>query len=236
MKANKNLVIFDLDHTILADNSDTCVMQLLSDEARNEVESYKVGNWAKQMQFAFDLMKKENVEVWQVKDIVESIKFNEGFSELFDLLKSNKDSFDCMIVSGANTLFIKWLLDKHDLHGLFPVYYSNNAQPDEECVVRIHQHHEHDCETCDKSQCKRIILDNHLKNCNSTYENLFYLGDGGNDYCPSLLFKESDYLFPRHGFPLHKKLYERKFIENLKCKVLSWNDAHAIIEVLKQHI
>jgi 2,3-diketo-5-methylthio-1-phosphopentane phosphatase len=236
MKANKNLVIFDLDQTILAENSDTCILKLLSDESLKELEGLNYGNWAKHMQHVYNIMKKENVEVWQVKEIVESIKFNDGFAELFDLLKSNMDSFDCIIVSGANTLFLKWILDKHDLHDVFPVYYSNIAQPDEECVIKINQHHEHDCEACDKSQCKRLILDCHLKSCGNVYANMFYLGDGSNDYCPSLLFSEKDYLFPRHGFPLHNKLYERNYIEKLKCKVHSWNDAYSIIDILKEHI
>jgi pyridoxal phosphate phosphatase PHOSPHO2 len=234
----KNLIIFDFDHTILSDNSDTAILKLLSDEAKKELENINngsgYGNWAKHMQHVYNLMKKEGVAIEQVKAIVEEIEFNEGFHDLFTLIRDNKDRFDCVIVSGANTLFLQWVLDKYNLHDLFCGYYTNIAEPDESCVIRIKQYHEHDCETCDKSQCKRIIMDNHLQKCNIQYDNMFYLGDGSNDFCPALLLRENDYLFPRYNFPLHNKLYNKNFIEKLKCKVLSWHNAHAVIEVLKK--
>jgi pyridoxal phosphate phosphatase PHOSPHO2 len=129
---------------------------------------------------------------------------------------------------------IQWVLEKYGLYDLFSGCYTNIAELEDNRFIKINQWHEHDCETCDKSICKRIVVDNHLKQSLVKYANLFYLGDGENDYCPALLFGEGDYLFPRHGFALHNLLYGKNYIEKLKCNVISWENANVIIEVLKK--
>ena len=42
-------------------------------------------------------------------------------------------------------------------------------------LIKINQTNEHNCENCDDSQCKRIIVDQYIKNKNLSYERIFYL-------------------------------------------------------------
>ena len=51
------------------------------------------------------------------------MEFNQGIPELFDLLKFNKKYFETLIIFGANTLFLKWVLEKNNVTELFPVFY-----------------------------------------------------------------------------------------------------------------
>ena len=245
----KILFVFDFDHTILKANSDYEILNLLSDNSLKYLEplNEKSTNWANHMQEVYKRMKKENVKIDQVQKIVEELSFNEGYDELFKLIRENKDKIDTLIVSGANTLFLKWVLEKRGLSDIFPEYYSNWAEPDEDLVIKIRPHHNHECENCDKSQCKKLILKTHFEKMKSAdemlvtdlnddfiYRNILYAGDGTNDYCPSTILREEDILFPRSNFPLAKKLLKQEHAEKLKCKVHLWQDAYKIIEELNK--
>ncbi len=184
-------------------------------------------------------MKEENIPLEIIKSIVEDIPFNPGYKELFELIKSNKDKFDTLIISGANTLFLEWILQKQELTDLFPTYYSNWAEPSEELVIKIRQHHEHDCPTCDESQCKRLILLNHFEKNNLQFEDyakIIYAGDGDNDYCVATILREGDILFPRANFPLNRKLHQKGFVKNLKSEIYVWDDGYRIIEEIQKII
>jgi pyridoxal phosphate phosphatase PHOSPHO2 len=238
----KILFVFDFDHTIVERNSDHEILPLLSENSRKILSpKYEISdNWANYMQEVYKMMKADKIEINQIKEIVENLEFNKGYKELFDLLRKNKNKIDTLIISGANTLFLQWALEKNNLTDLFPVYYSNWANPDEELVIKIHPHHTHDCEECDKSQCKKIIIKNHFKkialneNDFDIYKNILYAGDGNNDYCAGTILREQDILFPRANFPLAKKLFIKGQIKNLKCQVHLWEDAYKIIEELNK--
>ena len=234
----KNLIIFDLDFTILSENSDHVILDLLSDKSREEVKEIEKTsrNWAKHMQKVFLKMKEENVNIEQVKNIIDNIKFNDGFNELFSIISENKDKVDSIIVSGANTLFLKWVISRHNLSNIFDTYYSNPAEEHNDYLIKIDQTNIHNCENCDDSQCKRIVVDQYIKNKNLKYERIFYLGDGNNDYCPALLFNEKDYLFPRENFPLFNKLFTKNNKNNLKCNLVPCKTAHCVIDIIKKYI
>jgi 2,3-diketo-5-methylthio-1-phosphopentane phosphatase len=235
----KILIMFDMDHTILSENSDSVILKLLSDEVKRELELKQEvsDNWANFMQEVYLKMKEENIKIEQIKEIVENIKLNTGFIELFEFIKHHEKYFEPIIISGANTLFLKWVLDKNNLNDLFKFYISNPAIPCDKHIIKIKQFHEHDCDRCDQAQCKGVMVKEFLrmkKEYNVTYSNLLFIGDGSNDYCPSKLFNEQDYLFPRMEFPLYRMLYNKGYVNRLKCNVHSWKDGFAIIDVIKK--
>jgi pyridoxal phosphate phosphatase PHOSPHO2 len=41
---------------------------------------------------------------------------------------------------------------------------------------------------------------------NAADDTVFYLGDGGGDFCPSLLLNEASHVLARADYPLHKAL------------------------------
>lgn len=239
-KTKKILFAFDMDHTILSGNSDYVFLHLLSAESKTELKAIKAksNNWAKYMQSVYLKLKRDNTNIDKIKETIQAIPLNPGYKELFDFLRLNQERFENIIISGANTLFIKWVLEKHNLGDIFQQYYSNFAEEDNECLIKIHPHHDHQCSKCDESQCKNLILEGHIHNAinSNEYEKIIYAGDGSNDYCPSLLLKENDYLFPRVGFALHDLLYENEGLKDLKCEVYPWHDGYIILEEIKKLI
>lgn len=239
----KIFFVFDFDQTIINLNSDYEILTLLSEDSNIHLKPLieKSTNWANYMQEVYKRMKHDKVKIEQIKEIVENLTLNKGYEELFELIRDNKDKIDALIISGANTLFLKWFIEKKGYHDIFPNYYSNWAHEDEDLVIKIKPHHIHNCETCDKSQCKKKILIEHIEQLEGSdhqnkdyfYDTLIYAGDGENDYCPGTILREDDLFFPRKGYALDRKL-KKGFSKNLKCKVHVWEDAYTIIEELKK--
>lgn len=236
---NKNekkiLLAFDMDNTILSGYSDYSFFHLLSEESRRQIAPLTDNtNWAHYMQNVFFKLKQDNVKIEQIKEAVQSIPFNPGFIELFDFIKENKDKFENIIISGANTLYIKWILEKHNIGDIFQEYYANIASEDDECLIKIVPYHDHDCTICQESQCKQLILNSHINE--KDYSKIIYARDGDNDYCPALLLSEKDILFPRAEYVLHHMLFKNNSIKDLKCEVFPWHDGFAILKELKKLI
>lgn len=233
----KIMLIFDLDNTILSDTTDYCIMKLLSNNLLVDLPepTGRDSNWAEYMQKVYLRMKEHSINISQIKSTVESIPINDGFSDLFKLIRNYKDRFDTLIISGSNTLYIKWLIEHHKLDDIFSDYIANFAEPHDDLLIQITQNHIHDCENCEQAQCKRILLDAYLARVQeeSLYANILYVGDGENDYCPSILLKNSDYLFPRENYTLHHKLYKNDYAKFLKCQIHPWNHGEKIVKIVK---
>lgn len=234
--SEKILLVFDLDHTILNENSDREIKCLFKnyDESIYDADETHIF-WGDIMQKVYLKMKEEGIRIEQIKNVIQNLELNKGFPELFEFIRGNRRKFEAIIISGANTLFLKWLFEKHKWDDIFCDSFSNWAEPSEEKLISIRNYHSHDCEICDGSMCKQIILKEFLNKSSTEFSNIVYMGDGGNDFCPSRIMKENDILFPRKDFVLFNKLYKKNKISELKCKVFPWTDGNQIIEKLKEN-
>lgn len=59
---------------------------------------------------------------------------------------------------------------------------------------------------------------------------IIYLGDGGNDFCPSLKLVAGDCVMPRKNFPLWTRIQNNS--ELMKARVYEWNDGEELARVL----
>jgi len=235
----KSLIVFDMDETLISNTTDYLILDLFKDQniSKGFKERCKDLFWGDYMKLIYNEMEKEGITVDQIKAKVQSISLNEGFTEIIKFIKENKEKFDCIVVSGANVLFVKWVIEIHDMTDLIHSYYSYPATISEDGKkINVKNHHSHNCSVCEGSQCKSIILKEFLetekKKNNLTYSKIAYLGDGHNDFCPSTLLAESDYLFPRIDFSLYNYLTKKNKKELLKCKIKPWKSGLDILEVL----
>lgn len=235
---SKILLIFDLDNTILQNTTDYEVLKLIPSV---EVDESYI-NWAKYMQKIYLKMKENQVNLEQIKKVIESIPLNEGFTEIFEFVRSNKEKFETLIVSGANTLYIKWVIEFHKFYDIFDGYFSNIAEPDEELLIKILPNHDHDCQCCthDSSQCKKKVLEEYFslkkkKNAEKIYSSIIFVGDGINDFCPSTVLGNNDLLFPREDFELHQMVSCDNHKGKVKCRIHPWKTGEKILEVIKNN-
>ena len=82
--------------------------------------------------------------------------------------------------------------------------------------------------------CKGKIL-SHLLSLipSSSYDQIVYVGDGSNDFCPSSLLRDGDFVFAREGYPLEKKI---KSEEKIPPFVYSWKTGEDMRRLFLEHL
>jgi len=239
----KILFTFDLDFTILCKNTDWVIQDFIPRDIWNNLEKNRKSKdnncHTTYMKEVYSQLKKQNISLHQLKESIDKIDLNPGFAELLSTIRNNKQNFDTLLISGSNTIFVQWILNKFNLHDLFPLYYTNYAVPNLEKIISINPAHNHDCESCEDSLCKRIIFRDHIHGYNlnlDNYSHVLYAGDGTNDYCLSTALRSQDIMFPRKDFPLYDKLFKDNYVKNLKCKTVVWNDGFEILDEVNKLI
>ncbi|KAK3888796.1 hypothetical protein Pcinc_007156 [Petrolisthes cinctipes] len=87
--------------------------------------------------------------------------------------------------------------------------------------------------------CKGDIVSSYIKSReeqNVVFPTIAYVGDGNNDFCPSIRLRERDLVFPRRGYSLYNILvrYEQKGF-HLDAEVHPWDSGTDILEKLLPH-
>ena len=145
------------------------------------------------MKNAFELISKEK-SVSFIHEEMKKIPLTTGFDEIFKFLRENKNFFEPVIISNANTLSINMILDHYQIDN-FQHIYTNKGYVDERGLFTVEPYHEFDCQLCSPNLCKGDVLKNHLSK--SEIERVVYIGDGANDFCPSYFLSDKDYVAAR---------------------------------------
>lgn len=105
--------------------------------------------------------------------------------------------------------------------------------------MEVQCYHSHDCEQCPVNLCKKKVLELYLSEQSDggvEYERIFYVGDGGNDLCPTASLRGNDVAMPRKGYTLEKlltKLESQGDNTSPRAKVIAWSSGTDILEELK---
>ena len=230
---NKILVILDFDNTIVKGFSDEKVLDLVNNEELvKEILGEGKQSWAESMQKGFLQIKENKKTISHVREIIENLEFNEKFLDFFEYLKIHKDLYETIIISGTNTLFIRWFLEKNRLGSVIKNFFALDAIEDDEKMIRITDSHKHNCSECNISQCKQILARDYTQR--KQFKKIVFIGDGHNDFCLGKFLKEDDYLLPRVDFALHKLVNDPVKRFEISCKVLPWKNGLDIINYIKK--
>ena len=82
------------------------------------------------------------------------------------------------------------------------------------------------------NMCKGHILTEHCQNSGVSYDVVVYVGDGTNDFCPTLRLHETDIVFPRRSFSLDKRIAEGR--DKVAAMVRPWDTGFDIMNALKE--
>jgi pyridoxal phosphate phosphatase PHOSPHO2 len=232
------LVAFDFDHTIVDGNTDLIVQKLLpSDKITADVKRlHRTDGWTVYMQEIFRLLHKSGVTRDEIHEAITRTPATPGMVELIQFLY--RQNVEVIIVSDANSVFIKdWLCSSSLTHAVEKVF-TNPAYYDTDGCLKIEMYHFQDfCELSTKNLCKGHILDSYVKERESagvTFSQIAYVGDGKNDLCPCLRLSEKDLVFPREGFKLDKLIKDMQHQKDLhlKAKVHVWKTGNDIIRTV----
>ena len=183
------------------------------------------------------LMQTVGYKVEDIKELITSLEMNKGFRELFELIRYNEKRFEVVIFSGCNTIFVDWIVERHQISDLIRKFYSNKAEISEDGSISVKRTHEHFCQMCDLSQCKQKLFKDYLEERlkeNVTFENFVFIGDGKNDYCLTKGLKEGDLVCYRKGFPLEKLVLEGLREKEIICEGLCCESGLDVVEKLNK--
>ncbi|XP_071776454.2 putative phosphatase phospho1 [Centroberyx gerrardi] len=241
--AQRFLVFFDFDETIINESSDDAVVRAAPGQRLPDwlKDCYREGHYNEHMQRVLAYMAEQGVSKDSIRSAVEKILPTPGLPALFQYLLSHQQDFELVVVSDANMYFIEtWLEHVGALH-LFRRIFTNPASFDASGRLVLLPFHSHSCSCCPENMCKQVILREYLahrqeERGGAPFQRVFYVGDGANDICPSLALGPRDTAFPRRDFPMHRLLVEMQQIQpaNFKANIVPWASGEDVVDCLKK--
>ncbi|XP_075033298.1 phosphoethanolamine/phosphocholine phosphatase isoform X2 [Mixophyes fleayi] len=236
----KYLLVFDFDETIVNENSDDSVTQVAPEQELPDWlrETFQDGFYNQYMQRVFKYLGDKGVRLVDLKAMYEKIPLSPGMPTLFRFLARNQDRFEIILISDANMFGIESNLKSYGYDSLFRRVISNPTNVEKSGYLTLGPYHTHSCSQCPANMCKRKILTEYLNERSQegvTFENLLYVGDGANDFCPSVVFTSTDVAFPRKNYPMHKLIrkMEEKQKGAFKARVVPWDSADVVAQYLQ---
>jgi len=128
---------------------------------------------------------------------------------------------------------IEHILDNEGLRSMFSKVYTNPASFDSSGCLHLSPYHRQDwCSISPANMCKGQILEEHCRKSGIKYDVVAFVGDGENDFCPTLRLRECDMVFPRRTFPLDKHIIEGR--DKVAANVRPWETGRDIMSSLKE--
>ena len=232
----KILVIFDFDDTITDEDSvfyqSRVGLSKEDNEKLLEMDAYMP--FMDTIQFLYTTMAKYGKTKEDLDSILKGIKIDEKMINLLTFFHENSDKFELILVTGNSDYPVKKVLNFNSVDKFFKEIYGYTTELSEKTLLKLTRPFNTDCKNCNPNMCKTFIVKEYIKKSNIKYKNIFYVCDGGNDYCLAENLEEKDYLFVRKDHRLFKKLYDKGLVKNLKCKIFSWNSGGEILDEIKK--
>lgn len=242
----RRLIALDFDDTIAGQNTDLVARDLLDRALITPAlqDLYKATGWTAYMQAIFVLLSENNYTRAQIREAIRGIEEVPGMVHLIRTL-AEQQAFDVIIVSDSNAEFINvWCEKQRGLNEVLCSVFTNPACYEEDGnLLKIQPyHHQTECSLSTSNLCKGKILQEYVykrwKDDNIGYGQIFYVGDGGNDFCPILRLGKSDFGCARIGMKLDrilKNCIDDKD-ERLNSQVLRWTDGYDLLNQIQQII
>ncbi|GJJ73641.1 pyridoxal phosphate phosphatase PHOSPHO2 [Entomortierella parvispora] len=226
----KRLFVFDFDWTLIEADSDNWVFKHLCEELYQE-QLVSVGKvqWTDLQQRLLGELFDRGVTQAQIEKTLGQIPFAPDMIEALRLMKD--EGSDLYILSDANTIYIETVLKAYEIDTLFTGILTNPASFDERGrlnVVRFHglDKEPHCCPLpCEPNLCKGQELQKLMDS--QPWDQVIYMGDSTNDFCPSTRLNSHDVVLARRGLLLQKEITERPQL--VKANVVYWENAKDVL-------
>lgn len=212
----KLVVIFDFDWSLVNENSDTYVFQVLQPDLICKIkELRKQFDWTSLMDFLVGSMMREYGITR--KELAVCLRGIPYYEETFQALRQAKEAGAMVyILSDANEFYISEILNEFGLEETVDKIITNFASFETlesgHEILRIKPFHDpvnpHGCELCPANMCKGSCLRSIIADCGGrqSIERIIYVGDGGGDFCPVTLLSQNDIVCCRRDWTLHNMI------------------------------
>lgn len=245
----KRLIALDFDDTIVAQNTDLVARDLLDPAAITDDHRrlYTTNGWTDYMQAIFCTLHEHRFDAAAIRRAVRDIPEVPGMVALVATLVQQHD-FDAIIVSDANGEFIQQWSEANGLAEHVLRVFTNPAAFDAGGVLRIRpHHHQTECALSTANLCKGRVIEEFLRERHTdavqpvAYGQVFYVGDGRNDVCPTLRLSRVDWGCARRGYRLEKELLGRRAkggdeAAALQCGLISWTEGVELLAAIRERV
>ncbi|NXU59394.1 PHOP1 phosphatase, partial [Turnix velox] len=235
------LLVFDFDETIINENSDDSILRVAPGQVLPEHlrQTFQEGFYNQYMQRVLAYLGDQGVKMSDFKTVYENIPLSPGMAELFQFLSKHQELFEVILISDANMFGIESSLRAAGVFSIFHKVFSNPASFDKRGYLTLGPYHSHKCLDCPANMCKRKILTQYLEERAKEeveFQKVFYVGDGANDFCPSVTLTRDDVAFPRKGYPMHCMIQEmeKKQPGAFQATVVPWESAVEVAQHLQE--
>ncbi|XP_029110185.1 putative phosphatase phospho1 [Scleropages formosus] len=236
------LIFFDFDETIVDESSDDVVVQAAPGQRLPAwlKDTYQPGHYNEYMQRVLAYMAEKGVTEQAIRTVIEKIPASPGILALFQYLRTRPQDFEIVLVSDANTFFIETWLRRAGARHQFLKIFTNPASFNEDGRLLLGPYHAHGCPRCPENMCKQVIVRDYLarrtQERGRPFQRVFYVGDGANDFCPSLILGPRDTAFARQDYPMHKLIVEKVTTQpaDFKATVVPWASGEDVVARLKK--
>uniref|UniRef100_A0A1I8MR08 Haloacid dehalogenase-like hydrolase n=1 Tax=Musca domestica TaxID=7370 RepID=A0A1I8MR08_MUSDO len=233
---------FDFDYTVVAQNTDTVVRDILPPNklTKDLQEIAEAKGWTEHMAEIFRRLHEVNIKPEKILQTIQTIPEVPGFVRMLKRLKTKYDC-DLIIISDSNSIFIEEWLKYHGLSDSFTKVFTNPARFESNGLLTIQPyHHQTECRLSSANLCKGKVLEHFLieqdLRYNLTYEHVIYVGDGNNDICPVTKLRPRDIACPREGFSMDKTLTKNPLKLKVRSEIIRWKTGFDLLDKLEKHI
>ncbi|XP_042055551.1 thiamine phosphate phosphatase-like protein [Salvia splendens] len=229
--AGKIVIIFDFDRTLIEDDSDRWVFTRM-DLTQLFRDLRPTLPWNSLMD---RLLEEMHVLGKSIDDIADCLRGMPLHPSVVSVIKqAHALGCDLKVASDSNQFYIRTILEHYGIYSCFSEIITNPAVVDKG-RLRIFPYHgsaaPHGCDLCPSNLCKgRVIEQIQVSLSESESKRLIYVGDGGNDFCPTLKLAAGDFVLPRKDFPLLSRISKNSNL--VKAKVCEWNSSEDLAKIL----
>ncbi|CAA3022243.1 inorganic pyrophosphatase 3-like [Olea europaea subsp. europaea] len=146
---------------------------------------------------------------------------------------------DLKVVSDSNAFYIRTILEHYGIYNCFSEIITNPIVVEDRGRLRIFPYNDmdspHSCDLCPPNLCKGGVIERIQSSISeSERKRLIYVGDGRNDFCPTLKLDAGDFVMPRMNFPLFDRILNNRAL--VKAKVHEWSNWEELATILHELI
>ncbi|KAM7276411.1 hypothetical protein ACFE04_018277 [Oxalis oulophora] len=226
-------VVFDFDRTLIDDDSDSWVIAQMGltplfNQLRDSLP------WTTLMDRMMEELHSQGKTVHDIKECLKRIPLH---PRIIAAIKSAYAlTCDLKIVSDANKFYIETILENHGLLECFSEIYTNPVVIEHDGRLRIFPYHKsslssHGCNLCPPNLCKGLVLEG-IRSATTAnkIQRFIYLGDGRNDFCPTLKLGNGDHVMPRKDYALWRQIRSNPTL--IKAGVHEWSNGEEMEKIL----
>ncbi|KAM7348816.1 pyridoxal phosphate phosphatase PHOSPHO2 [Cochliomyia hominivorax] len=236
------LAAFDFDYTVVAQNTDTVIRDLLPPDklTKDMQDIIEVQGWTEYMAEVFRRLYDCHIKPDKILQTIHGIPEVPGFVRMLKRLNT-KYGCDLIVISDSNSVFIEEWIKSHGLQENFTKIFTNPAQFDDNGLLTIKPyHHQTDCRLSAVNLCKGKVLEHFMieqdLRHNITYERVIYVGDGNNDICPVTKLRNRDIACAREGFAMAKTLAKNPMKLKVRADFITWKSGFDLLDQLERHM